>query len=262
MGGLRYLTGEPGRPPVRVGISIGDSISSLYAVIGAMMAVYHRDVKGTGVGQFVDVALYESVFSLMESTLPEYDYAGIIRERTGSRLPGITPSNSYLCKDGKYVVIGANGDGIFKRLMHAIGRPEFAEDPRFENNALRSEHADFLDSTIEEWTKTMDLEKVISILDDASVPANSIYSIEDIVNDPQYQSRDMICEVDVEGLGKLKVPGIVPKLSETPGALEWSGPKIGQHNEEVLNNILGKEQYDELLRKGIIGSEKESKTEV
>ncbi len=260
MGGLRYLTGEPGRPPTRVGISIGDSIAALYAVIGAMMAVYHRDVKGTGVGQFVDVALYESVFSLMESMLPEYDYAGVIRERTGSRLPGITPSNSYICRDGKYVVIGANGDGIFKRLMNAIGHPELAEDPRFQNNALRSEHADFLDSIIEQWTKTMELEKILSILDDAKVPGNSIYSIEDIVNDPHYHARNMICEVDVQGLGNLKVPGIVPKLSETPGTIEWAGPNIGQHNEEVLNNILGNEQYEELIRKGIIGSVKESKS--
>lgn len=258
MGGLRYITGEPGRPPTRVGISIGDSIAALYAVIGAMMAVYHRDVKGTGEGQIVDVALYESVFSLMESMLPEYDYAGIIRERTGSRLPGITPSNSYLCKDGKYVVIGANGDGIFKRLMYAMDRPDLAEDPRFQNNKLRSEHADFLDSTIEDWTKSMTLEEVLKVLDEAEVPAGSIYSIEDIVYDPQYQSRDMICEVDIEGLGKLKVPGIVPKLSETPGEIEWVGPKIGQHNEEVLARVLGKEQYEELTRKGIIGNLQES----
>jgi crotonobetainyl-CoA:carnitine CoA-transferase CaiB-like acyl-CoA transferase len=258
MGGLRYLTGDPDRPPTRVGVSIGDSISSLYAVIGAMMAIYHRDVKGTGIGQFVDVALYESVFSVMESMLPEYDRAGVIRERSGSRLPGITPSNTYLCKDGKYVVVGANGDGIFKRLMQTIGKPELAEDSRYQNNALRSDHADFLDSTIEEWTKSMDLEKVLSILDEAKVPAGSIYSIEDIVNDPHYHAREMIREVEVEEIGTLKVPGIVPKLSETPGTIDWVGPKVGQHNEEVLTKILGRDEYKELTSKGIIGNVEEN----
>jgi crotonobetainyl-CoA:carnitine CoA-transferase CaiB-like acyl-CoA transferase len=259
MGGLRYLTGYPDRPPTRVGISIGDSISSLYAVIGALMAVYHRDTKGTGQGQCVDVALYESVFSFMESMLPEYDRTGIIRERTGSTLPGITPSNTYLCKDGKYVVIGANGDGIFKRLMTTIGRSDFAEDRRFINNATRSEHAELLDSTIEEWARSLNLAEVLEILDEAKVPAGSIYSIEDIVSDPHYQARGMIKEVSIEGIGKLKVPGIVPKLSATPGEIEWVGPKLGQHNEEVLTNILGmkKEEIHSLVEKGIVGNSKE-----
>lgn len=254
MGGLRYLTGYPDRPPTRVGISIGDSISSLYAVIGAMMAVYHRDVKGTGQGQFVDVALYESVFSFMEGMLPEYDRTGLIRERTGSKLPGITPSNTYLCKDGKYVVIGANGDGIFKRLMVSIGYPELAEDPRYHNNAARSEHAEFLDSIIEEWTNSKTLAEVLEALDEAKVPAGSIYSIEDIVADPHYQAREMIREVEVEGIGKLKVPGIVPKLSETPGNLDWIGPKLGEHTEEVLSQALlyGPEKIERLKAMGII----------
>lgn len=261
MGGLRYLTGYPDRPPTRVGISIGDSISSLYAVIGALMAVYHRDVKGTGQGQSVDVALYESVFSFMESMLPEYDRTGLIRERTGSTLPGITPSNTYQCKDGKYVVIGANGDGIFKRLMTIIGRSEFAEDPRFKNNATRTEHAEFLDSTIEEWTRSLNLSEVLEILDEGMVPAGSIYSIEDIVADPHYQAREMIREVSIDGIGKLKVPGIVPKLSETPGDIDWAGPKLGQHNEEIFNNILklSKAEIDRLIEKGIIGKSEEIK---
>jgi crotonobetainyl-CoA:carnitine CoA-transferase CaiB-like acyl-CoA transferase len=255
MGGLRYLTGYPDRPPTRVGISIGDSISSLYAVIGAMMAIYHRDVKGTGRGQSIDVALYESVFSFMESMLPEYDRTGLIRERTGSTLPGITPSNTYICKDGKYVVIGANGDGIFKRLMMMIGYPKFAEDPRFQNNTMRSEHAEFLDSIIEEWTKSMDLLDVLKVLDDAKVPAGYIYSIEDIVKDPHYQERGMIREVEVDGIGSLKVPGIVPKLSETPGDIDWVGPKLGEHTEEILTRLLKmrKEEIEELNEKGIIG---------
>ncbi|BCJ88546.1 CaiB/BaiF CoA transferase family protein [Effusibacillus dendaii] len=254
MGGLRYLTGYPDRPPTRVGISIGDSIASMYAVMGALMAVYHRDVKGTGQGQYVDVALYEAVFSFMESLLPEYDRAGIIRERTGSTLPGITPSNTYVCKDGKYVVIGANGDGIFKRLMAAIGYPEYAEDPRFQNNAGRSEHADFLDSIIEGWTKTKTIDEALKVLDEARVPAGSIYSIADIAADPHFQARGMIREVEVNGIGKLKVPGIVPKLSETPGDIDWVGPELGQHTEEVLQKMLhySDTELQNLKNKGVI----------
>jgi crotonobetainyl-CoA:carnitine CoA-transferase CaiB-like acyl-CoA transferase len=257
MGGLRYITGYPDRPPTRVGISIGDSISSLYAVMGAMMAVYHRDVKGTGQGQFVDVALYESIFSFMESMLPEFDRTGFIRERTGSTLPGITPSNTYLCKDGKYVVIGANGDGIFKRLMVAIGHPQYADDPRFQNNATRSEHAEFLDSIIEEWTKNLTLSEALHALDEAKVPSGSIYSIEDIVADPHYQARGMIREVEIEGIGKLKVPGIVPKLSETPGDIEWVGPRLGEHTEEILSKTLkwSREKIEVLKEKGVVLTE-------
>jgi crotonobetainyl-CoA:carnitine CoA-transferase CaiB-like acyl-CoA transferase len=254
MGGLRFLTGFPDLPPTRVGVSIGDSITALYAVIGAMMAVYHRDVKGTGQGQYVDASLYESVFSFMESMLPEYDRTGIIRERTGATLPGITPSNTYICGDGKYVVIGANGDGIFKRLMIEIGYPEYADDPRFHNNARRSEHAEFLDQLIEDWTKKLPINQVLQILDEAKVPAGSIYSIEDIVNDPHYQARGMIREVEVEGIGKLKVPGIVPKLSETPGDIDWNGPKLGEHTIEVLRKTLNMTDEDiQLLEdKGVL----------
>jgi crotonobetainyl-CoA:carnitine CoA-transferase CaiB-like acyl-CoA transferase len=257
MGGLRYLTGYPDRPPTRVGISIGDSISSLYAVIGALMAVYNRDVAQSGQGQCVDVALYESVFSFMESMLPEYDRAGVIRERTGSTLPGITPSNTYVCKDEKFVVIGANGDGIFKRLMVTIGLPEFVDDPRFESNKSRTDHAELLDINIENWTKSLDLSEVLEKLDEAGVPAGSIYSIEDIVHDVHYQARDMIKEMEVKGIGKLKVPGIVPKLSETPGEIEWAGPELGQHDDEIfLQKLkLTQEQIKLLKEKGIIRNE-------
>jgi crotonobetainyl-CoA:carnitine CoA-transferase CaiB-like acyl-CoA transferase len=254
MGGLRYITGYPDQPPVRVGISIGDSVTALYAVIGALMAVYHRDVHGTGEGQVIDVALYESVFSLMESILPEYDRTGLIRGRSGSMLPGITPSNTYVCSDGKYVVIGANGDAIFKRLMYAMGREDIAEDPRFENNAKRSAHAEFLDGMIKEWTKIQSFQVVKESLDKAEVPAGAIYSVEDIVNDQHYQTRKMIQEVAVEGLGMMKMPGIVPKLSETPGEIEWAGPKLGQHTEDVLSRqlCLNEEQIKDLKAKGII----------
>lgn len=254
LGGLRYITGYPDRPPTRVGISIGDSLSALYSVIGALMAVHHRDVNGTGEGQVIDVALYESVFSMMESTLPEFDRAGVIRERTGSTLPGITPSNTYLCADGKYVVIGANGDAIFKRLMNAMGRPDIAEDLRFENNSKRSEHAEYLDSLIEDWTKSMPFDEVMKYLDGAKVPAGAIYSIEDIVNDPHYQARQMIQDVNVEALGALKMPGIVPKMSETPGNIEWAGPRLGQHTEEVLAGKINltASEIQALREKGII----------
>lgn len=255
LGGLRYITGYPDRPPTRVGISIGDSLSALYAVNGALMAVYHRDVNGTGEGQVIDVALYESVFSMMESTLPEFDRAGVIRERTGSTLPGITPSNTYVCGDGKYIVIGANGDAIFKRLMIAMGRGDVAEDPRFENNSKRSEHAEYLDSLIEDWTKSMPFDDVMKYLDNAKVPAGAIYSIEDIVSDPHYHARQMIQEVDVKELGTtLKMPGIVPKMSETPGTIEWAGPKLGQHTDEVLAEKinLSADEIKKLKEKGII----------
>mgnify|MGYP001945567938 CR=1 FL=1 len=239
LGGLRYLTGYPDRPPTRVGISIGDSISSLYGVMGAMMAVYNRDVLGTNEGQYVDVALYEAVFSLMESMVPEYDYANFIRERSGSALPGIAPSNTYQCKDGKYIVIGGNGDSIFKRLMKAIGREEIGLSPKFATNDLRVQKSDYLDSIIEAWTKTKNLQEAVDILDAHDVPAGPIYSIADIVKDEHYHAREMIQEVDVDALGKLKMPGIVPKFSNHPGEIKWAGPKLGEHNEEVYKGILG-----------------------
>ncbi|OAT74068.1 CaiB/BaiF CoA transferase family protein [Parageobacillus thermoglucosidasius] len=253
MGGLRYITGYPDRPPTRVGISLGDSLAGMYAAMAALMAIYHRDVKGTGVGQVIDVALYEAVFSLMESMVPEYDRKGVIRERTGSVLPGIAPSNTYLCSDGKYVVIGGNGDAIFARLMDAIGRPELKDDERFSSNSKRAEHMEFLDKIIGDWTKQHTLQDVIRILDEAGVPAGPIYSIEDIMQDPQFLEREMIQSFHVDGLGELKLPGIVPKFSETPGVVKWVGPKLGEHNEEVYGEIgLDKETIKKLKEKGII----------
>lgn len=253
MGGIRYLTGYEDRPPTRVGISLGDSVAALYAVIGALMAIYHRDVKG-GDGQFIDVALYEAIFSLMESTVPEYDQFGIVRERSGSTLPGIAPSNSYLCKDGKYVVIGANGDGIFKRLMTAIEKTDLCNDPKYETNDGRVKHSEFLDSIIESWTKQHSLEDALVILDKNNIPAGAIYSVSDIMKDPHYLARDMICDLEVENLGTLKVPGIVPKLSETPGSIKWAGPTLGKHTEQVLKRIpsIDNEYLQELKSKGII----------
>ncbi len=239
IGGIRYLTGEPDRPPVRTGISLGDSLASLYAVIGALMAVRARDAADLGEGQVVDVALYESVFSLMESMLPEFDVAGVVRERSGAALPGITPSNSYRSGDGAYVAIGANSDPIFKRLMVAIGRPDLAEDPRYRTNVERSKHAQELDTTIEAWTRQRPVGEVLRCLEEAEVPVGPIYSVTDIVEDQQYRARDMILTSQIDGLGPVKMPGIVPKLSHSPGQVRWYGGSMGTHNEEIFGALLG-----------------------
>ena len=242
MGGLRYLTGFPDRPPVRVGLAIGDSMSGLYAVIGTLMALRARDNDPLRRGQYVDVALNEAVFSLLEGVLPEYDMKGIVRERTGATLEGIAPSNTYMCKDGKYIVIAANSDSIFKRFMNAIGRPDLAENPTYSNNQGRAENAEYLDDIIEEWTKLYPQKEVQRILDEAGVPVGPIYSIEDIVNDEHFQARDMLQTVTLPDGESVLVPGIVPKLSETPGSIEWIGPELGQHNDEVLGKKLNEQK--------------------
>jgi crotonobetainyl-CoA:carnitine CoA-transferase CaiB-like acyl-CoA transferase len=254
MGGIRYITGEPDRPPVRAGISLGDSLASLYAVVGALMAVHARDVQGRREGQIVDVALYEAVFSLMESMIPEYDVAEIVRERTGASLPGIAPSNSYCSSDGYYVAIGGNTDAIFKRLMQIIGRPELGEDPRYRTNADRAERADELDALINAWTQQRPLEEILQTLDEARVPAGAIYSVTEIMRDEQYRAREMIVEAEVEGIGPVKMPGLVPRLSETPGRVEWYGGSLGVHNEEVYRGLLGLsiEELERLCREGVI----------
>ena len=252
MGGIRFLTGYPDRPPVRVGISLGDSLAAMYGVIGALMAIYHRQMN-RGRGQVVDVALYESVFSLMESLLPEYDMLGFVRERSGASLPGIVPSNTYSCRDGKYVVIGANSDGIFKRMMLAIGRDDLANDPGLVSNAGRVPRTEELDQAISKWTSRHDLEQVLAVLNAAEVPASKIYSIADIVNDVHYQARQMIQQFKLKDGQTLRLPGIVPKLSETPGETEWLGPELGEHTAEVLS-VLGidSEQQKVLKQQGII----------
>lgn len=233
MGGLRYLTGEPGRVPVRVGVSIGDTLAALHGVIGVLMALRHREVNG-GEGQFIDVALYESVFNCMESLLPEYDAFGTVRERAGSALPGIAPSNAYPCADGHYVLIGGNADSIFRRLMGAIGRQDLADDPDLAHNDGRAARADELDAVIGEWTGARDREAVIRVLGKAGVPVGKIYSVADIAADPQYRSRDMILDIEDRDGNALKVPGIVPKLSATPGGIRRRAPALGEHNTEIL----------------------------
>jgi formyl-CoA transferase len=236
MGGLRYVTGFPDRAPVRPNLSIGDAIAALHGVIGALMALHHRNAHG-GRGQVVDVALYEAVFNMLESTLPEYDMFGIVRERTGSNLTGIVPSNTYLSRDGQHVVIGANGDSIFKRLMHLIGRDDLAADPALADNAGRAKRAEELDRVIGDWTARHDADECVRLLNDSQVPNGKIYSVADIVRDPQYLARGMIRQVALPDGVLLKVPGVVPKLSDTPGEIEWVGPGLGEHTDEVLGRL-------------------------
>ena len=233
MGGLRYVTGFPDRPPVRPNLSIGDALASLHGVIGVLMALHHRDANG-GKGQVIDVALYEAVFNMMEGALPEYDLFKEVRERTGSNLTGIVPSNTYLTRDGQHVVIGANADSIFKRLMKVIGRADLADDPSLSDNAGRAKRGDELDRVIGEWTVKRDAGEVVKILNEAQVPSGKIYSMADIARDAQYLARDMIREVRLKDGTPLKVPGIVPKLSATPGEIEWIGPELGEHTAAVL----------------------------
>ncbi len=254
VGGLRYLTGYPDLPPVRVGIAIGDMVAGLYAVIGTLMALRVRDHDEEKRGQEVDVALYESVFSLLEGMLPEFDLTGEIRERTGSTLPGVAPSNSYLCADGSYVIIGGNGDRIFQRLMTAIGKEDMAIDPKYATNQDRVNNVEYIDKIIESWTKQYPIEEVQRILDEASVPVSPIYSIKDIINDAHYSARDMIQEIELEDGKKVKTPGIVPKLSETPGKIETNGPALGEHNEEIYKEFLdfSYEDFKRLKQGGII----------
>jgi succinyl-CoA---D-citramalate CoA-transferase len=237
MGGIRYITGWPDRPPLRVGLSIGDSIAALYAVIGTMMAL--RVAEQTGTGQVVDVALSESVFSMLESIVPEFGYDGRVRERTGNLLGGAAPTNMYPTSDERWVAIGANGDGIFKRFTAAIGQPGLAEDPRFSTNQARRANVAELDALIAEWTSSRTLDKAMAVLDAADVPAGPVYSVKDIADDPQYQSREMLVNVPDPGrLGSILMPGIMPRLSATPGAIRWPGRDLGADTDEVLRRLL------------------------
>lgn len=256
MGGLRHLSGEPGRPPVRVGISIGDSLTALHGVIGTLIALRHRDMNG-GQGQVIDAALYESVFNMMESLLPEYSVFGAVREPAGSSLPGITPSNAYRCADGKYALIAGNGDAIFKRLMKAIGRADVAEVPEFAENDGRAQSAAYIDSVIADWAITKPLDEVLAILHEAQVPAGRVYDIADIVADPHYQARNMILDDTLADGTPIKVPGIVPKLSATPGAIHSKAPTLGQHSRQVLLDLgLSPEQINALIEQGIVVADK------
>lgn len=232
MGGLRHLTAEPGRVPVRVGVSIGDTLAALHGVIGVLTALRHREVNG-GLGQVVDVALYEAVFNVMESLLPEYDAFGAVREPAGSALPGIAPSNAYRCADGAWVLVAGNGDGIYRRLMAAIGRADLGADPALQSNAGRVARVAEIDGAIGAWTAGLPIQRVLQVLEAAQVPAGRIYTVADIAADPQYQAREMILQTHDHAGRALKVPGIVPKLSATPGRLRSPAPTLGQHDTEL-----------------------------
>jgi formyl-CoA transferase len=236
MGGLRYITGFADRPPVRTGISIGDSIAALWGVIGALMALRHREVNG-GQGQVVDVALYEAIFAMMESMIPEFDVFGFIRERSGNIMPGITPSSIHTSSDGKHIQIGANGDAIFKRFMQAISRDDLAEAPDLASNDGRDARRDELYGVIDRWVGSLPLEQVLMILNQAEVPASRIFSAEDMFHDPQFLAREMLLSATLPDGKAFKMPGIVPKLSDTPGQVKWVGPQLGEHNQAVLNRL-------------------------
>jgi formyl-CoA transferase len=256
MGGIRYVSGHPDRPPVRIGISIGDSIAALHGVIGALMALRHRDAtggRGAGEGQMIDVALYEAVFNLMESTVPEYDHAGVVRARTGGSLPGIVPSNTYSCADGQAVVVAGNGDAIFKRLMNAIGRADLANDPQLERNDGRVRRTAEIDGAIQQWCEQRDIDSALAVLDAADVPVSRIYSVADMFADPQFAARGMIERHPLPDGSALAVPAVTPKLSATPGGTRWLGPAVGEHTGQVLGELgFSLEQIEALRKSGAI----------
>jgi crotonobetainyl-CoA:carnitine CoA-transferase CaiB-like acyl-CoA transferase len=236
MSGFRYVNGHPGQAPVRPNLSIGDTISGIHAALGITMALLEQ--KQSGQGQVVDVALYESMFNLMEAVVPEYDGAGVIREPSGSTVTGIVPTNTYRCSDGKYVVIGGNGDSIFQRLMTAAGFPEMAQDPRLGSNPGRVEHEAEIDQALASWCLENQSAHILEILDEHRVPAGPIYNVDDMVNDEHFKSRGLFEEVEINGK-LLKIPAILPKLDRTPGSTQWPGPELGTHNQEVLGELLG-----------------------
>ena len=265
MGGIRYVSGHPDRPPVRIGISIGDSIASLHGAMGALMALRHRDVTGgrwngqtgeackAGQGQMVDVALYEAVFNMMESLVPEYDHAGVVRERTGGALPGIVPSNTYTTADGENIVIAGNGDAIFKRLMSAIGREDMADDPQLANNAGRVPRTQEIDEAIQAWCSSQRIDTALAALQAADVPVSKIYSVRDMMQDPQFLARQMFEQHLFKDGTPVKLPAVTPKLSETPGGTRWIGPELGEHTDEVLVTLgYSAEQIAALREDGVL----------
>lgn len=253
IGGLRYTTGYPDMPPVRTGTSIGDTLAGMQAALGTLTAVYHRDVNG-GNGQVVDVAIYESVFSMMESTLAEYDKLGIVRERKGAKIEGIVPTSTYPTKDGKFIVIGGSGDSIYRRLMQTIGREDLAAHPEMQNNAGRVDHEPEIDQAIADWTLTKTYDEAYALILAAEVPVGPVYSIADIVKDEQYIAREMFDTVELAPGDTVKIPAVVPKLTETPGGTVWPGPKLGEHNEEIYRGLLGMSQseYEDLVAAEVI----------
>jgi formyl-CoA transferase len=251
-GGLRYLNGEPGRAPVRSGVSLGDTIAGVHGALGVVLALYARDARG-GQGQRIDLALYEASFNLTESLLPEYDAFGEVRQPAGGALPGITPSNAYTCADAQAVLIAGNGDSIFKRLMQMIGRADLADDPTLADNAGRSRRAAEIDAVIDGWTRQRTLDDVLARMHDAQVPASRVYTIAEIAADPHYAARGNIERIPALGGGTIATPGIVPKLSGTPGRVRHAAPALGQHTEDVLTEAgVSVSRIAELRRSGVI----------
>jgi formyl-CoA transferase len=251
MSGLRHLTAEPGRVPVRVGVSIGDTLASLHGVIGVLMALHERN--SSGIGQVIDMALYEAVFNCMESLLPEYSAFGVVRQAAGSALPGIAPSNAYRCADGAYALIAGNGDSIFKRLMAAIGRADLGNDAALANNAGRVQRIEEIDNAIGTWTAALPCAAVLEQLASAQVPSGKIYSVQDIASDEHYIARGMIQHVQMSDGSSLAVPGIIPKLSRTPGGHRSNAPSLGQDTDAVLLGLgITPEQISAMKEKGIV----------
>jgi len=253
VGGFRYVNGFPGQAPVRPNLSIGDTLAGLHAALGIVMACVYRLKDPEGRGQVIDTSLYESVFNLLEGVVPEYDGAGVVREPSGSTLTGIVPTNTYRCSDGKFIIIGANGDSIFKRLAEKMGRPDMAADPRFADNAGRVTHEKELDDAITAWTSSMDSETALADLEQARVPSGPIYSVVDMFADEHFKARGLFEKVDVNGK-PLTIPAMVPKLSETPGRTDWAGPEIGAFNDEILGDRLGfsAQELEKMRAEGII----------
>lgn len=235
--GFRYVNGFPGEAPVRPNLSTGDTMAAIHAALGICLAIIERQNNG-GEGQIIDVAIYEAMFNLMEAVIPEYDGAGVIREASGTTVTGIVPTNTYKCKDGKFVIIGGNGDSIFKRLMVAAGRPDMAENPEMADNPGRVIHEQEIDEALGQWCGQHSAKEIIDILEAERVPVGPIYNVEDMINDEHYNARGMFEQVEIDGK-PLKIPAIVPKLKSTPGRTDWSGPTLGGHNEEVLKGVLG-----------------------
>ena len=253
MGGIRYVNGLPGERPMRMNLSMGDSLAGLHTALGIVMACLHRVRDPGGHGQVIDTALYEAVFNMMEGVVPEYDGAGLVRGPSGSTVTGIVPTNTYRCADGKFVIIGANGDSIFRRLCETMGRPDMAKDPRLANNSGRVIHEVEIDAVISEWMESLESNTALKQLERARVPAGPIYNVADMMVDEHFQFRGLFEEVDVQGK-PLKVPAMAPKLSVTPGRTDWAGPKVGEFNDEIYSDLLGLSAQDlaRLSEKGVI----------
>ena len=253
MGGIRHVTGYPDRPPPRVGISLGDSLAATFGALGAVTALFNRETRG-GRGQVVDVGIYEAVLALMESTIPEYALTGHVRGRTGAILPFVAPSNTYPTGDGDYIVIGANADTVFGRFAKALGHPEWAESDKYATHHARGENQQELDDLISEWTRERSAEEVLEVMREASVPAGKLFTAEDMLSDEQYAARENIVEVEDPDIGPFPMQNVVPRLTGTPGKVRWTGPKLGQHNDEVLGDVLGigEEEREGLRQRGIV----------